>query len=87
MQFNTVELKEDIAEGHRIRAFAIEKSDDGKEWTSFKSGSAVGHRFLSWVPPQTAKFVRVKVTKHLGMPKLLKFALYWSKPLEEEFES
>jgi alpha-L-fucosidase len=87
IQFNTVELMEDITEGHRIREFTLETSDDGKEWAGFKSGSAIGHKFLSWVPPQTAKLVRLKITKRLGTPKLLKFAVYWSTPLEDEFES
>jgi alpha-L-fucosidase len=86
MQFNTVELMEDIIEGHRIREFSLEISDDGKKWASFFLGSSIGHKFLSWVPPQTAKLVRIKVTKGIVKPKLLKFALYWSTPLEDELE-
>ena len=46
-EFNTVELQENVTEGHRVREFYIEVSKNGTDWVSILKGSAIGHRFLA----------------------------------------
>jgi alpha-L-fucosidase len=86
IEFNNIEIMENIDNGHQIREFVIEKSLDGITWVPILTGSAIGHKFLSWIEVQIAKQVRIKIQKKVGSPVISKFAIYKKIPLEDEFD-
>lgn len=83
---NMIELMEDISQGHQIREFIIEGKDSTGKWLDIFNGSAIGHRFLHWIPEKSYSELKIRITKSLGNPIIKRFAIYKAEPLEDEFE-
>ena len=75
---------EDISEGHCVRSFLIEISENHKQSTEIFRGTAIGHKLLQWLPSYTAKYVRLHVLSSEKPPIITRFALYNVVPLEDE---
>ncbi len=74
--FQFARLREHIALGQRVGAFAIEVWS-GSEWTSFGRGTSIGMgRILRAERPVTASRVRLRIEEAAACPALSEFALF-----------
>lgn len=68
-ELNAVEVREHIALGQRVKAFAIDVwSDTG--WREVAAGTTIGPRRLVQFPATTTKRVRLRITDSLAAPCL-----------------
>jgi alpha-L-fucosidase len=73
--FNTVLLREHIAEGQRIASFSIEVLE-GKKWREVARSTTIGARKIVQFPEVKARKIRVKVLKSRGKPVLTEVEVY-----------
>ncbi len=68
-------LMEDITQGERIRAYAIEALVEG-HWKPLTTGTAIGHKHIVRFDPVTASELRLRVTDSAGEPQIRRFGVY-----------
>jgi hypothetical protein len=69
-------IREDIAQGHRIRKFKVKAFMRGR-WTDIASGTAVGNKFIGVLPaPVTASKVKLVIEDYFAPPAVRSFAVY-----------
>jgi alpha-L-fucosidase len=74
-RIDTVVLQEDISDGERVRAYALEGRVAGK-WSKLGEGSAIGHKRIQPVTPVTVDAVRMIVHQAAGEPMIRTLAVY-----------
>jgi alpha-L-fucosidase len=78
--FNLVRLREDIALGQRVEAFAVDVWKDG-QWEPFGEGTSIGScRILHLAETVTASRVRLRITGSPVAPAIAEFGLYAEAP-------
>ncbi len=73
--FDRVELREDVRQGQRVAAFAVE-AREGSRWREIARGTTVGNRRILRVAPTTADAVRIRILDALAPPVLLPVGLF-----------
>ena len=74
--FSKIVIQENIQEGERVRAFAIEANING-EWKIIKEGSCIGHKYIGLLDtPIKATAVRLIIKEATSAPMIKSFALY-----------
>jgi alpha-L-fucosidase len=84
--FDRVLLQEDIAQGQRVRAFALE-AWDGAAWQTIADGTTIGYKRLLRIEPCTATHVRLHIRDARATPVLQAFELYQASPRETAAEA
>jgi alpha-L-fucosidase len=75
-EWNVVRLREDIAQGQRVDAFAVDGFVGGK-WTTLAEGTSIGScRILRLGTLQTARKLRVRILQSSGPVALTEFGCY-----------
>ncbi|MBK6994482.1 MAG: alpha-L-fucosidase [Lewinellaceae bacterium] len=74
-RFNTIILREQIAEGQRVQSFKIEIKK-GKKWHEIASSTTIGSRKIITFPTIKARRLRVTILKARDMPLLSEVELY-----------
>ena len=76
IDFNLVQVREDIALGQRIGGFSVEYWKDGS-WASFGTGTSIGScRILRSPQMVNSNRVRLKITESEACPALSEFGLF-----------
>lgn len=75
-RFDHVVLMEDIAQGERVREYAVEALAPGGEWRRVAAGQSIGHKWIHRFAPLEAQRVRLRVTKAVAPVRIRSFALY-----------
>ena len=71
-----VVLQEDVRQGERVRAYVVEREENGA-WIKCFSGQNIGHkRIIPLTTGSVATHYRLRVTQSTGNPQILKFAVY-----------
>jgi len=70
-----VVIMEDIAEGERIRKYAVE-GWNGEAWSILCQGAAVGHKRIERLAPVTVTRLRLNCQESAATPLIRKFAAY-----------
>lgn len=73
--FNVISLREYIALGQRIEAFALDRWADGG-WQEFVTGTSIGNRRLLRTDPITTDRLRLRITQAAACPALSEFAVH-----------
>ena len=74
--FSKIVIQENIQEGERVRAFAIEANING-EWKIIKEGTCIGHKYIGLIDtPIKATAVRLIIKEATSAPMIKTFALY-----------
>jgi alpha-L-fucosidase len=74
--FSKIVIQENIQEGERVRAFAIEANING-EWKIIKEGTCIGHKYIGLIDtPLKATAVRLIIKEATSAPMIKTFALY-----------
>ena len=74
--FSKIVIQENIQEGERVRAFAIEANING-EWKIIKEGTCIGHKYIGIIDtPLKATAVRLIIKEATSAPMIKTFALY-----------
>jgi alpha-L-fucosidase len=74
-RIDTAAIQEEISKGERIRAYRIEGEIDGS-WVTLAEGSAIGHKRIQPVDPQTVSALRLLITKSAATPLIRSFAAF-----------
>lgn len=74
-EVNCCIIGEEIARGHRIRAYRVEARVNGR-WTTVCRGTAVGHKRIERFPSVQADALRLTVEQHAGDPAVRDFSAY-----------
>ena len=70
-------VMEDIARGHRIRAYVLEVVTNGSaDWVEVASGTSVGHKRIERFSPREVAKARLRVTESVATPAIRRFAAY-----------
>lgn len=69
-------LMEDIAEGERVRKYAVEGLVPGGVWQKLCEGSSIGHKRIERFAPADVAKVRFRALESVGQPRLGKLAVY-----------
>ena len=77
-RIDTVILEEETALGERVRAYRLEGRIDGA-WRALGEGSAIGHKRIQPVEPQTVTAIRLLTTKSAGEPRIRTLAVFDTK--------
>ena len=73
--FDHVILQEDIQHGERTRQFTLEYFNN-KKWTTFNTGSCIGHKRIVKVKPLTSEKIRLIIGESVAEPIIKYFAVY-----------
>lgn len=68
-------LREDIAEGQRVRSYVLE-GKVGKDWKVLYKGSSVGTRKIDYFPTVSVQTLRIRILDALAEPILSDWAVY-----------
>lgn len=68
-------LREDIAEGQRVRSYVLE-GKVGKEWKVLYKGSSVGTRKIDFFPTASVQALRIRILDALDEPTFSDWAVY-----------
>jgi alpha-L-fucosidase len=79
LKIDRVMIREDIAQGERIREYVIEALVAG-EWKPVAGGKSVGHCRMERFTPVEASSVRFRVLASKGTPQIRSFAIYRARP-------
>lgn len=74
VDFNGIEISEDIRSGQRVAFFRVESWHDAK-WRTIASGTTIGRKRILLVPPISGTRHRVTVEGSIGPPQLLPLRL------------
>jgi alpha-L-fucosidase len=69
-------LREDLSKGQRVKAYRIEGSVDGKNWTLLYRGTSIGNKKIDKFENKTVKYVRVVIESDKDLPYLSDFSVY-----------
>lgn len=69
-------LKEDVAFGHRVRAFRLEGCLADGSWCALGEGSCIGHRHIRPIRAEPLKAMRLVVTNATQRPFIRSFAAF-----------
>ncbi|WP_432221393.1 alpha-L-fucosidase [Flavobacterium sp. TMP13] len=73
---NQIVIQENIALGHRVRAFSIQIFENGK-WQTINSGTAIGNKYIFLADrPVLTKKLRLLIDKSVGEPDIINFAVF-----------
>ena len=75
VEINHVVIQEDIAQGERIRKYAVEACADGK-WQQVCDGLSVGYKRIQTFPAVKATDIRLVAKESVGQPQIKKLAVY-----------
>lgn len=75
-RIDRVMIREDLAQGQRIRRFRVEVKTGGA-WKEAASGTTIGNKRILMFEPVTAESVRVRVDAALAEPKLLETSAHF----------
>ena len=73
--FNRFEIREDLMQGERVEAFALDIWDGG-EWKEMASGANIGYRRLLRFPSVTTTALRLRVLSSRAQPQILAMRAY-----------
>jgi alpha-L-fucosidase len=74
--FSKIVIQENIQEGERVRAFAIE-ANINDQWKIIKEGTCIGHKYIGLLDtPIKATAVRLIIKEATSAPMIKSFALY-----------
>jgi alpha-L-fucosidase len=74
--FSKIVIQENIQEGERVRAFAIE-ANINDQWKIIKEGTCIGHKYIGLLDtPIKATAVRLIIKEATSAPMIKTFALY-----------
>ena len=84
-QVSVLDLREEIALGHRVYAWVLEMREEGEagRWQVLAQGQAIGARRLSRFAPITAMHFRVRITETCAEPAITTVGLYLEPELTE----
>jgi alpha-L-fucosidase len=68
-------LGEDIREGQRVEAFAVDIWN-GTDWKQIASGTTIGYKRLLQIPDVTTQKVRVRVIRARITPSIVNLGLF-----------
>ncbi len=74
-RFNTIVLREYIAEGQRVQAFKVEIKE-GKKWREIAQSTTIGARKIINFPTEKARRLRVTILKAKDVPLISEIELY-----------
>lgn len=77
--FDCLMLREVIELGHRTTRWAVDYSDNGKDWTTIPETSelqSVGNKWIVRFAPITARYVRLRILDGNATPALNSFGVY-----------
>jgi len=83
VEFNCVDIKEQIAEGQRVKKFIVEVPDAAGGWRTIVGGTTVGHRRLACTPVVKADRVRATLDG-IAPPKVFPIALRMAKGVKDD---
>lgn len=66
---------EDLRDGERVRAYAIEGLVGGK-WQELAAGTAIGHKKIDRIAPVRVSQVRLRVLESVGTPRIRQLAVF-----------
>ena len=72
---NHTVVMEDIREGERVRAYAIDGLV-GDTWETLVEGSSIGHKRIDQFPPVEVRRIRLRVTKAAATPLIRRLAAF-----------
>jgi alpha-L-fucosidase len=75
---DTAVIQEEISKGERARSYRIEGQVNGS-WATVAEGSAIGHKRIQPVDPQTVSALRLLITKSAATPLIRSFAAFNTK--------
>jgi alpha-L-fucosidase len=75
-RFDQVVIREEIAEGERIRQFVVEALVPGPRWQRLFAGESVGHKRIIQFPSLEVSQVRIEVLKSPAPARLRSLAVY-----------
>jgi alpha-L-fucosidase len=85
-RFDQVRLREAIALGQRVEAWALD-AETGGQWRTLAEGTTVGVRRVLRFEPVTASRVRLRVTRARACPAIAEVGLFLSARLGSDLES
>ena len=71
-----VTIMEQITQGERVRAYAVEGLDGGGKWQKLCEGISIGHKRIQRFEPVEATKVRLRVTESVARPQVRSLAVY-----------
>ena len=77
IRFDRLELREDLAKGERVEAFALDVWEDG--WREVARGTNIGHRRILRFPEQNALRLRVRILSSRANPQISGISAYLSE--------
>jgi alpha-L-fucosidase len=72
---DTVVIEEEISKGERVRSYQVDGQVHGS-WMTLAKGSAIGHKRIQSVHPQTVEALRLLITKSAATPAISSFAAF-----------
>jgi alpha-L-fucosidase len=73
--FNVVSLREYLALGQRVDAFALDQWQEGG-WKEFAQGTSIGNRRLIRTKPFTTDKVRLRITRASACPAISEVGIF-----------
>jgi len=84
LEFDRIDLREDIRQGQRVAKFRVEAEIDSK-WQKIADGTTIGNRRILPIAPVAATGVRVIVEDQLAPPVMLPIRLFASPDVRRTF--
>ena len=84
IEFDRIDLREDIRQGQSVAKFRVEAEVDGK-WSKLAEGTTIGNRRILPVEPVKATGVRVVVEDRNAPPALLPIRLFASPDVKRTY--
>ena len=78
IRFNRLELREDLAKGERVKAFALDVWEGG--WREVARGTNIGYRRILRFPEQNALRLRVRILSSRAKPHISTIRAYLNEP-------
>jgi len=69
-------IAEDIALGHRVRAYIVEGLVGGETWRKLCEGTSIGNKRIQRFDPVEVARLRLRVTQCAALPKIDRLAVY-----------
>jgi len=69
-------IQEDIAEGERVRQYAVEGRTPGGNWQVMARGESIGHKRIHSIDPVAVDALRLKIEQSRARPLVKMFACY-----------
>lgn len=79
--FDRVVLRENVAEGQRVRSFRLEIMGAQSTWRPILDGTTIGYKRILCIPRITTTGVRVVISDSRATPHLSEIGIYASRPI------